>query len=154
MIFGHKRKNQNAIYLCNKWTHYEKDFDSLLPAEVLNAKYLFSGLQRLDQEERLYLAMQFRTPQGKRLTDREMAELKGISIEDHKERKNDLLTKLQMALVEVHEIMQDESSETYSMKDFTNAEANGFVLNESKQKSPGYSMREFIRYHARAAPGE
>ena len=98
--------------------------------------------------------MQFRTPQGKRLTDREMAELKGISIEDHKERKNDLLTKLQMALVEVHEILKDESSEVCSMKDFTKAEANGFVLNESKQKSPGYSMREFIRYHARAAPGE
>ena len=150
MIFGHKRKNQNAIYLCNKWTHYEKDFDSLLPAEVLNAKYLFSGLQRLDQEERLYLAMQFRTPQGKRLTDGEMAELKGISIEEHKERKNDLLTKLQAALVEVHEILKDEA-ETYSMKDFTRAEANGFVLNESKQESMGYSMRDFTRFHARTA---
>ena len=150
MIFGHKRKNQNAIYLCNKWTHYEKDFDSLLPAEVLNAKYLFSGLQRLDQEERLYLAMQFRTPQGKRLTDGEMAELKGLSIEDHKERKNDLLTKLQAALVEVHEILKDEA-ETYSMKDFTRAEANGFVLNESKQESMGYSMRDFTRFHARTA---
>ena len=150
MIFGHKRKNQNAIYLCNKWTHYEKDFDSLLPAEILNAKYLFSGLQKLSQEERLYLAMQFRTPQGKRLTDGEMAELKGISIEDHKERKNDLLTKLQAALVEVHEILKDEA-ETYSMKDFTRAEANGFVLNESKQESMGYSMRDFTRFHARTA---
>ena len=150
MIFGHKRKNQNAIYLCNKWTHYEKDFDSLLPAEILNAKYLFSGLQHLTQEERLYLAMQFRTPQGKRLTDGEMAELKGLSIEDHKERKNDLLTKLQAALVEVHEILKDEA-ETYSMKDFTRAEANGFVLNESKQESMGYSMRDFTRFHARTA---
>ena len=150
MIFGHKRKNQNAIYLCNKWTHYEKDFDSLLPAEILNAKYLFSGLQKLSQEERLYLAMQFRTPQGKRLTDGEMAELKGLSIEDHKERKNDLLTKLQAALVEVHEILKDEA-ETYSMKDFTRAEANGFVLNESKQESMGYSMRDFTRFHARPA---
>ena len=151
MIFGHKRKNQNAIYLCNKWTHYEKEFDSLLPAEILNAKYLFSGLQKLSQEERLYLAMQFRTPQGKRLTDGEMAELKGISIEEHRERKNDLLTKLQAALVEVHEILKDESSEVYSMKDFTRAEANGFVLNESKQESPGYSMRDFTRFHAREA---
>lgn len=151
MIFGHKRKNQNAIYLCNRWTHFEKDFDSLLPAEILNAKYLFSGLQRLTQEERLYLAMQFRTPQGKRLTDGEMAELKGISIEEHKERKNDLLTKLQMALVEVHKILKDESSEVYSMKDFTRAEASGFVLNESKPESPDYSMRDFTRYHARAA---
>lgn len=151
MIFGHKRKNQNAIYLCNKWTHYEKDFDSLLPAEILNAKYLFSGLQKLSQEERLYLAMQYRTARGKRLTDGEMAELKGISIEEHKERKNDLLTKLQMALVEVHEILQEESSEAYSMKDFTRAEANGFVLNASKQESPGYSMRDFTRYHERAA---
>ena len=150
MIFGHKRKNQNAIYLCNKWTHYEKEFDSLLPAEILNAKYLFSGLQHLTQEERLYLAMQFRTPQGKRLTDGEMAELKGLSIEDHKERKNDLLSKLQAALVEVHEILKDEA-ETYSMKDFTRAEANGFVLNESKQESPGYSMRDFTRFHARTA---
>ena len=150
MIFGHKRKNQNAIYLCNKWTHYEKEFDSLLPAEILNAKYLFSGLQHLTQEERLYLAMQFRTPQGKRLTDGEMAELKGLSIEDHKERKNDLLTKLQAALVEVHEILKDEA-ETYSMKDFTRAEANGFVLNESKQESMGYSMRDFTRFHARTA---
>ena len=150
MIFGHKRKNQNAIYLCNKWTHYEKDFDSLLPAEILNAKYLFSGLQKLSQEERLYLAMQFRTPQGKRLTDGEMAELKGISIEEHKERKNDILTKLQAALVEVHEILKDEA-ETYSMKDFTRAEANGFVLNESKQESMGYSMRDFTRFHARTA---
>lgn len=149
MIFGHKRKNQNAIYLCNKWTHYEKDFDSLLPAEILNAKYLFSGLQRLDQEERLYLAMQFRTPQGKRLTDGEMAELKGISIEEHKERKNDILTKLQAALVEVHEILKDESSEVYSMKDFTRAEANGFALTENTQESSGYSMRAFTRYHAR-----
>ena len=151
MIFGHKRKNQNAIYLCNKWTHYEKDFDSLLPAEILNAKYLFSGLQKLSQEERLYLAMQFRTPQGKRLTDGEMAELKGISIEEHKERKNDILTKLQAALVEVHEILKDESSEVCSMKDFTRAEANGFVLNESKQESMGYSMRDFTRFHARTA---
>lgn len=151
MIFGHKRKNQNAIYLCNKWTHYEKEFDSLLPAEILNAKYLFSGLQHLTQEERLYLAMQFRTPQGKRLTDGEMAELKGLSIEDHKERKNDLLTKLQAALVEVHEILKDESSEVFSMKDFTRAEANGFVLNESKQESMGYSMRDFTRFHARTA---
>jgi len=151
MIFGHKRKNQNAIYLCNKWTHFEKEFDSLLPAEVLNAKYLFSGLQKLTQEERLYLAMQFRTPQGKRLTDGEMAELKGISIEEHKERKNNLLTKLQMALVEVHEILKDESSEVYSMKDFTMAEANGFVLNDSKPESPGYSMRDFTRFHSRAA---
>ena len=150
MIFGHKRKNQNAIYLCNKWTHYEKEFDSLLPAEILNAKYLFSGLQHLTQEERLYLAMQFRTPPGKRLTDGEMAELKGLSIEDHKERKNDLLTKLQAALVEVHEILKDEA-ETYSMKDFTRAEANGFVLNESKQESMGYSMRDFTRFHARTA---
>ena len=150
MIFGHKRKNQNAIYLCNKWTHYEKEFDSLLPAEILNAKYLFSGLQHLTQEERLYLAMQFRTPQGKRLTDGEMAELKGLSIEDHKERKNDILTKLQAALVEVHEILKDEA-ETYSMKDFTRAEANGFVLNESKQESMGYSMRDFTRFHARTA---
>ena len=150
MIFGHKRKNQNAIYLCNKWTHYEKELDSLLPAEILNAKYLFSGLQHLTQEERLYLAMQFRTPQGKRLTDGEMAELKGLSIEDHKERKNDLLTKLQAALVEVHEILKDEA-ETYSMKDFTRAEANGFVLNESKQESMGYSMRDFTRFHARTA---
>lgn len=151
MKFGHKRKNQNAIYLCIKWTHYEKDFDSLLPAEILNAKYLFSGLQKLSQEERLYLAMQFRTPQGKRITDGEMAELKGISIEEHKERKNDILTKLQAALVEVHEILKDESSEVYSMKDFTRAEANGFVLNESKQESPGYSMRDFTRFHAREA---
>ena len=150
MIFGHKRKNQNAIYLCNKWTHFEKEFDSLLPAEVLNAKYLFSGLQKLSQEERLYLAMQFRTPQGKRLTDGEMAELKGISIEEHKERKNDILTKLQAALVEVHEILKDESSEVCSMKDFTRAEANGFVLNESEQESLGYSMRDFTRFHARA----
>ena len=150
MIFGHKRKNQNAIYLCNKWTHYEKEFDSLLPAEILNAKYLFSGLQHLTQEERLYLAMQFRTPQGKRLTDGELAELKGLSIQDHKERKNDLLTKLQAALVEVHEILKDEA-ETYSMKDFTRAEANGFVLNESKQESMGYSMRDFTRFHARTA---
>ena len=150
MIFGHKRKNQNAIYLCNKWTHYEKEFDSLLPAEILNAKYLFSGLQRLNQEERLYLASQYRTARGKRLTDGEMAELKGISIEEHKERKNDLLTKLQAALVEVHEILKDEA-ETYSMKDFTRAEANGFVLNESKQESMGYSMRDFTRFHARTA---
>ena len=150
MIFGHKRKNQNAIYLCNKWTHYEKDFDSLLPAEILNAKYLFSGLQKLSQEERLYLAMQFRTPQGKRLTDGEMAELKGISIEEHKERKNDILTKLQAALVEVHEILKDEA-ETYSMKDFTRAEASGFVLKDSKPERPGYSMRDFTRYHERAA---
>ena len=151
MIFGHKRKNQNAIYLCNKWTHFEKNFESLLPAEVLNAKYLFSGLQKLTQEERLYLAMQFRTPQGKPLTDGEMAELKSISIEEHRERKNDLLTKLQAALVEVHEILKDESSEVYSMKDFTRAEANGFVLNESKQEDPGYSMRDFTRFHARTA---
>ena len=151
MKFGHKRKNQNAIYLCIKWTHYEKDFDSLLPAEILNAKYLFSGLQKLSQEERLYLAMQFRTPQGKRLTDGEMAELKGISIEEHKERKNDILTKLQAALVEVHEILKDESSEVCSMNDFTRAEANGFVLTDSKQESPGHSMRDFARFHARAA---
>ena len=151
MIFGHKRKNQNAIYLCNKWTHYEKEFDSLLPAEILNAKYLFSGLQRLNQEERLYLASQYRTARGKRLTDGEMAELKGISIEEHKERKNDILTKLQAALVEVHEILKDESSEVFSMNDFTKAEANGFVLNESKQESMGYSMRDFTRFHARTA---
>lgn len=150
MIFGHKRKNQNAIYLCNRWTHFEKDFDSLLPAEILNAKYLFSGLQKLLQEERLYLALQFRTPQGKRLTDGEMVALKGISLDEHKERKNDLLTKLQAALVEVHEILKDESSEVYSMKDFTRAEASGFVLNESKPESRDYSMKDFTRYHARA----
>jgi hypothetical protein len=150
MIFGHKRKNQNAIYLCNKWTHYEKDFDSLLPAEILNAKYLFSGLQRLTQGERLYLAMQFRTPQGKRLTDGEMVALKGISLEEHRDIKNGILTKLQAALEDVHEILKDESSEVYSMKDFTRAEASCFVLKESKPESQDYSMKDFTRYHARA----
>lgn len=150
MIFGHKRKNQNAIYLCNKWTHYEKDFDSLLPAEILNAKYLFSGLQRLDQEERLYLAIQFRTPQGKRLTDGEMAELKGISIEEHRDIKNGILTKLQAALEDAHETLKEEA-ETYSMKDFTKAEASGFVLKDSKPENSDYSMRDFTRFHARAA---
>lgn len=150
MIFGHKRKNQNAIYLCNKWTHYEKDFDSLLPAEILNAKYLFSGLQKLDQEERLYLAMQFRTPQGKRLTDGEMAALKGINLEEHRDIKNGILTRLQAALEDVHETLKEES-ETYSMKDFTRAEASGFVLKDSKPERPGYSMRDFTRYHERAA---
>ena len=151
MIFGHKRKNQNAIYLCNNWIYYETHFGELVPAESLNAKYLFSGLQKLTQEERLYLAAQYRTARGKRLNDGEMAELKGISIEEHKERKNDILTKLQAALVEVHEILKDESSEVCSMKDFTRAEANGFVLNESKQESMGYSMRDFTRFHARTA---
>ena len=150
MIFGHKRKNQNAIYLCNKWTHYEKEFDSLLPAEILNAKYLFSGLQKLDQEERLYLAMQFRTPQGKRLTDGEMAALKGINLEEHRDIKNGILTRLQAALEDVHETLKEES-ETYSMKDFTRAEASGFVLKDSKPERPGYSMRDFTRYHERAA---
>ena len=52
--------------------------------------------------------------------------------------------------MEVHEILKDEA-ETYSMKDFTRAEANGFVLNESKQESMGYSMRDFTRFHARTA---
>ena len=150
MKFGHKRKNQNAIYLCIKWTHYEKDFDSLLPAEILNAKYLFSGLQKLDQEERLYLAMQFRTPQGKRLTDGEMAALKGINLEEHRDIKNGILTRLQAALEDVHETLK-EVSETYSMKDFTRAEASGFVLKDSKPERPGYSMRDFTRYHERAA---
>lgn len=150
MKFGHKRKNQNAIYLCIKWTHYEKDFDSLLPAEILNAKYLFSGLQKLDQEERLYLAMQFRTPQGKRLTDGEMAALKGINLEEHRDIKNGILTRLQAALENVHETLKEES-ETYSMKDFTRAEASGFVLKDSKPERPGYSMRDFTRYHERAA---
>ena len=150
MKFGHKRKNQNAIYLCNKWTHYEKDFDFLLPAEILNAKYLFSGLQKLDQEERLYLAMQFRTPQGKRLTDGEMAALKGINLEEHRDIKNGILTRLQAALEDVHETLKEES-ETYSMKDFTRAEASGFVLKDSKPERPGYSMRDFTRYHERAA---
>jgi hypothetical protein len=150
MKFGHKRKNQNAIYLCIKWTHYEKDFDSLLPAEILNAKYLFSGLQKLDQEERLYLAMQFRTPQGKRLTDGEMAALKGINLEEHRDIKNGILTRLQAALEDVHETLKEES-ETYSMKDFTRAEASGFVLKDSKPERPGYSMRDFTRYHERAA---
>lgn len=150
MIFGHKRKNQNAIYLCIKWTHFEKDFDSLLPAEILNAKYLFSGLQKLAQEERLYLAMQFRTPQGKRLADGEMAELKGISLEEHRDIKNGILTKLQAALEDVHETLKEES-ETYSMKDFTRAEASGFVLKDSKPENSDYSMRDFTRYHRRAA---
>ena len=150
MKIGHKRKNQNAIYLCIKWTHYEKDFDSLLPAEILNAKYLFSGLQKLDQEERLYLAMQFRTPQGKRLTDGEMAALKGINLEEHRDIKNGILTRLQAALEDVHETLKEES-ETYSMKDFTRAEASGFVLKDSKPERPGYSMRDFTRYHERAA---
>ena len=150
MKFGHNRKNQNAIYLCIKWTHYEKDFDSLLPAEILNAKYLFSGLQKLDQEERLYLAMQFRTPQGKRLTDGEMAALKGINLEEHRDIKNGILTRLQAALEDVHETLKEES-ETYSMKDFTRAEASGFVLKDSKPERPGYSMRDFTRYHERAA---
>lgn len=150
MKFGHKRKNQNAIYLCIKWTHYEKDFDSLLPAEILNAKYLFSGLQKLDQEERLYLAMQFRTPQGKRLTDGEMAALKGINLEEHRDIKNGILTRLQAALEDVHETLKEES-ETYSMKDFTRQEASGFVLKDSKPERPGYSMRDFTRYHERAA---
>ena len=150
MKFGHKRKNQNAIYLCIKWTHYEKDFDSLLPAEVLHAKYLVSGLQKLDQEERLYLAMQFRTPQGKRLTDGEMAALKGINLEEHRDIKNGILTRLQAALEDVHETLKEES-ETYSMKDFTRAEASGFVLKDSKPERPGYSMRDFTRYHERAA---
>lgn len=150
MIFGHKRKNQNAIYLCNNWIYYETHFGELQHVELFNAKCLFGGLQKLTQEERLYLASQYRTARGKRLTDGEMVELKGISIEEHKERKNDLLTKLQAALLEVHEILQDESSEVYSMKDFTRAEASGFVLNESKPESQDYSMRAFTRYHARA----
>lgn len=150
MIFGHKRKNQNAIYLCNKWTHYEKEFDSLLPAEILNAKYLFSGLQKLSQEERLYLAMQFRTPQGKRLTDGEMVELKGISLEEHRDIKNGILTKLQAALEDVHEILHEES-ETYSMRDFTRAEANGLPSQDVTIENSGYSMKDFTRFQARIA---
>lgn len=102
MIFGHKQKNHVARYLCNHWIHYETHFNELCPAEVLNAKYLFSGLQKLDQEERLYLASQYRTARGKKYTDGEIAELKGIPVEEHRTNRNDIQEKLQAALEELH----------------------------------------------------
>jgi len=106
MIFGHKQKNHVAKYLCNHWIHYETHFNELCPAEVLNAKYLFSGLQKLDQEERLYLASQYRTARGKRYTDGEIADIKGIPVDEHREVKRGILDKLQAALVELHEVLQ------------------------------------------------
>ena len=106
MIFGHKQKNHVARYLCNHWMQYERDFETLHPAEVLNAKYLFSGLQKLDQEERLYLASQYRTARGKRYTDGEIADIKGIPVDEHREVKRGILDKLQAALVELHEVLQ------------------------------------------------
>ena len=103
MIFGHKQKNHVAKYLCNHWIQYERDFDSLVPAEVLNAKYLFSGLQQLDQEERLFLAEQYRTARGKRYTDAEIADIKGVTVKEYRISKNEILTKLQSRLEEMHE---------------------------------------------------
>ena len=79
-----------------------------------------------------------------------MAALKGINLEEHRDIKNGILTRLQAALEDVHETLKEES-ETYSMKDFTRAEASGFVLKDSKPERPGYSMRDFTRYHERAA---
>ena len=106
MIFGHKQKNHVARYLCNHWMQYERDFDTLHPAEVLNAKYLFMGLQKLDPEERLYLAAQYRTARGKKYTDGEIATIKGIPVEDHRTTRNDIQEKLQAALVALHEVLE------------------------------------------------
>ena len=106
MLFGHKRKNQNAIYLCNHWIHYETHFTELCPVEIRNAKELFSGLQKLDQEERLYLAAQYRTARGKKYTDGEIAELKGIPVEEHRKMRNSIQDKLQAALVALHEVLE------------------------------------------------
>jgi len=106
VLFGHKRKNQNAIYLCNHWIHYETHFTELCPVEIRNAKELFSGLQKLDQEERLYLAAQYRTARGKKYTDGEIAELKGIPVEEHRKMRNSIQDKLQAALVALHEVLE------------------------------------------------
>ena len=120
MIFGHKRKNQAAIYLLNHWIHYERNFDSLVPAEVLNAKYLFSGLQKLDQEERLCLASQYRTARGKRYTDSEIADIKGVTVDEHREVKRGILDKFQSILIEIDEVLKNESDshEVFTMSQF------------------------------------
>ncbi len=107
-MFGHKRKNQAAMYLCNNWIQYERSFDTLQPEEVLNAKYLFSGLQKLTQDERLYLASQYRTARGRRYTDQEIADIKGVPMEEHRAARIDILTKLQYALMEVDEALKEE----------------------------------------------
>lgn len=125
MKFGHKRKNQNANYLCNNWMHYEKNLDSLQPAEVLNAKYLLMGLQKLTQEERLYLASQYRNPSGKRYTDGAISEIMGISIKDHRKNKNDILTKLEAALLELHAVLEEDSYKAFMMDRFRRTEALG-----------------------------
>ena len=108
MLFGHKRKNQNAIYLCNHWTYYETHFRELQHVELLNAKCLFGGLQKLDQEERIYLAKQYRTGRGKKYTDQEAADLFGIALMDHKKEKDRILTKLQEAVREVREAIESK----------------------------------------------
>ena len=123
MKFGHKQKNHVAKYLCNHWIHYETHFNELVPAEVLNAKYLFSGLQRLDQEERLYLAEQYRTARGKRYTDAEIADIKGVTVKEYRIIKNEILTKLQSILEEIHEELEPEadSREVFTMKQYSDA---------------------------------
>lgn len=120
MIFGHKRKNQASIYLLNHWIQYERNFETLVPAEILNAKYLFSGLQKLDQEERLYLASQYRTARGKRYTDSEIADIKGVTVDEHRELKRGILDKLQSILIEIDEVLKNESDshEVFTMNQF------------------------------------
>lgn len=107
MNFKHKQKNHTAKYLCNHWIHYERNVDSLQPEEVLNAKYLFWGLQKLNQDERLFLATQYRTARGKRYTDGEISAIKGITVEEHKKQRIECETALQNALKEVYENLND-----------------------------------------------
>lgn len=103
MLFGHKRKNHVARYFLNNWIRYEKDINEIHPDEINNVKLFYTGLQKLSQEERLYLASQYRTSRGKRYTDTEIAKIKGVSVQEHKQKRVACETTLQNALKEIDE---------------------------------------------------
>ena len=111
MKFDHKRKNHAARYLLNNWVHYEKNIDELRPHELENAKIFFAGLQKLTQEEQIFLASKYRPARGKRISDKYMAFSKRMPLEAYKQRKVECETALQNAIMkycEENENIADE----------------------------------------------
>ena len=111
MRFDQQVKNHTARLLLNNWVHYEKNIEELRPHDLENAKIFFAGLQKLTQEEQIFLASKYRPARGKRISDKYMAFSKRMPREAYKQRKVECETALQNAIMkycEENENIADE----------------------------------------------
>ena len=102
MRFDQQEKNHAARYLLNNWVHYEKNIEELRPHDLENAKIFFEGMQRLTEEQQIFLANKHRTARGTRNPDKYMAFMKGIPLDEYKRRKVECETALQKAIIEYY----------------------------------------------------